>query len=42
MKNLNKELIYEVKVSEKKVRDLEKEIQRSMCMATQENINKLK
>ena len=35
LKNLNKELLREVKVSDKKVRDLEKEIQKSMCIATQ-------
>ena len=35
LKNLNKELLREVKVSDKKVRDLEKEIQKSMCLATQ-------
>lgn len=42
LKNLNKDLIYEIKTNEKKVRDLEKEIQKNMCLVTQENINKLK
>ena len=42
LKNLSRDLLREVKEYETKVKELEKEQQRSICLATQENINKLK
>lgn len=42
LKNLSRDLLREVKEYETKVKELEKEQQKSICLATQENINKLK
>lgn len=42
LKQVNKELVREVKVNEKKVRDLEGELQRSLYDKTLHNLNKMK